>query len=530
MDRMNELEAFLRRFRRRLRLRSAWELSQRLLWIPILVGLLIQIIGRIFPIPNLWVWTIFPLLLWLPGTWLVAYLRRFSLMHAASLVDQELDLKERLSSALAFQGYEAPRQAVEFYRRQRADAVLHAADIQPSAAFPFQWLRRPMLAAGVLFLLTSASLFLPNRMDLRLQQRQLLKDAAQEQAQSVERLAGQVKANEELSPEAKEELIRQLEELAEALRLNPGDLEQALADLSRFDEQVSAGLDPSLDVQQVYLDLLAKRLSSMVGSEAADEATETSQAALEKLEETIESLTDEELEQLARQLAQMSAQASQAGASEQGQALASLAQALTSGDAQSTGQAIQNLQASLEGLDQQLSDQNAQEAALAQSRAAQAALGRTGQSIARSQGSSGQQGSGSQPGQGANQGQPGGGGGSQANTLPPFTGGNANVPSPHGQAAQTQTGIFDDQVYAPWERSASEGDELFIPGQDTGEGETSTRESEGSQAGLSNPALMPYAQVYPQYLNAANQALDKAAIPLELRDYVRLYFSSLEPR
>ena len=495
-----------------------------------MAGLMIQTISRIIPIPNQRVWTFIPLLLWIPGSWLVTYLRRFSLMHAAIQVDQELDLKERLSSALAFQGYPAPSQVVDFYRRQRADAILHAAEIEANTAFPLHWLRRPLLTAVVLLVLTAASLFLPNRMDLRLQQRQALKEAAQEQAQSIERLAEQVRANEELSPEAKEELMRRLAELAEALRLNPGDLEQALADLSRFDEQVSAGLDPSLDVQQVYLDLLAKRLSGMLGSETGEESIETSQAALDKLEEMVDSLTEEELEQLARQLAQMSAQAVQAGASEQGQALAALAQALSSGEAQTTGQAIQNLQASLENLNQQLNDQNAQQAALAQSRAAQAAIGRTAQALARLQGSSGQPGSGSQPGQGTSQGQTVGGGGSKANTLPPATGGNMNLPSPHGQAAQAQTGIFNDQVYAPWERSASEGEELFIPGQDTGEGETSTRESEGSQAGLVNPALMPYARVFPQYLYAANQALDRAAIPLELRDYVRQYFSSLEPR
>jgi len=47
--------------------------------------------------------------------------------------------------------------------------------------------------------------------------------------------------------------------------------------------------------------------------------------------------------------------------------------------------------------------------------------------------------------------------------------------------------------------------------------------------GVTNPALIPYAQVYYNYTNVANQAIDKNYIPTNLVDYVRLYFSSLEP-
>jgi hypothetical protein len=42
-------------------------------------------------------------------------------------------------------------------------------------------------------------------------------------------------------------------------------------------------------------------------------------------------------------------------------------------------------------------------------------------------------------------------------------------------------------------------------------------------------AIVDYSQVYSNYANAANQALERDYIPLSLRDVVRNYFSSLEP-
>jgi hypothetical protein len=49
----------------------------------------------------------------------------------------------------------------------------------------------------------------------------------------------------------------------------------------------------------------------------------------------------------------------------------------------------------------------------------------------------------------------------------------------------------------------------------------------------SNPAgqsLVPYAEVFSDYRGAANRALDSGYVPLGLRDVVRQYFTSLEPR
>jgi hypothetical protein len=70
---------------------------------------------------------------------------------------------------------------------------------------------------------------------------------------------------------------------------------------------------------------------------------------------------------------------------------------------------------------------------------------------------------------------------------------------------------------------------MSIPGQDSGQGETITHESPNPLGGLSNPALLPYQQVYTRYFDAAQQAISGGDIPPAYRDLVREYFVLLAP-
>jgi hypothetical protein len=91
------------------------------------------------------------------------------------------------------------------------------------------------------------------------------------------------------------------------------------------------------------------------------------------------------------------------------------------------------------------------------------------------------------------------------------------------------TGSLDTQVYVPWERRPGSGQEVTLPGQDTGQGQTETREQRDPLPGTPGEALLPYQQVYYDYLDAANQTVEQSYIPAGLKDYVRAYFSQLEP-
>ncbi len=119
--------------------------------------------------------------------------------------------------------------------------------------------------------------------------------------------------------------------------------------------------------------------------------------------------------------------------------------------------------------------------------------------------------------------QPGSAGADTAMQQSPMDGGQlqaSNNPDGQGQSDF-------EQVYAPRRIGGEPGD--------------TTIELESSPDGLpvtegefaSNPAgqsLVPYADVFGDYRGAANRALDSGYVPLGLRDVVREYFTSLEPR
>ncbi len=530
---MSDLHTFLSRFRRRMHSRRIWLELQNTLWIPFLACLIIQVAGRLFPIQDLILWTLIPIPFWAAGIVLSALIKRISLYQTALSADLELGLKERLSTAYSLQYGDIQEADVasitsglELIRRQYADALDWASEIDPIHAFPFTIRTKPLAAAVGLLFIVCLSTLLPNRMELVIQERHTIQEAAKAQASELEQAEQRIENLETLSPEARQALIEQLKALTQSLRENPGDLDQALADLSRFEDQLRLNLDPNLAGREALGAQLSAQLARLSQKDTGERSSETIDETLAALLGKLESMSADELDRTSRALAQLSAMASQVGDPDLASALAALAEAAQASDPQAADQAAQAIQSAMKRLDQQLTDQDIQQSLLSQAAASRQALSQAACPFA--QGQSGSQAA-NTTGSGGQGLQPGGGGGTQARTLPPAVGGRANI-SPKGSAPSVQAGAFDEQVYAPWQRSLTEGNELFIPGQDTGEGETSTIEGQGSQPGISNPALAPYSEVYYQYLSAANQAVEQGYIPAGLSEYIRLYFSSLEPR
>ncbi|MDY7042122.1 MAG: hypothetical protein SVX38_14790, partial [Chloroflexota bacterium] len=125
------------------------------------------------------------------------------------------------------------------------------------------------------------------------------------------------------------------------------------------------------------------------------------------------------------------------------------------------------------------------------------------------------------------QGQVGGQGGTQARTLPPGDA-SGRARDPNRPNKPVDVGELPS-VYVPRERSESTGEEDFIPGQEGYEGQTETRQREGPLPGAEAAALVPYSEVYYDYAATASQAMEREYIPTSLKDYVREYFSRLEP-
>jgi hypothetical protein len=85
-----------------------------------------------------------------------------------------------------------------------------------------------------------------------------------------------------------------------------------------------------------------------------------------------------------------------------------------------------------------------------------------------------------------------------------------------------------DTVFAPWQQGQP-GDPDFLPGRQTGQGQETVRENEQPQPGAPGVATIPYSEVYASYAAAAAEAMEREYVPTGLRDYVRDYFSRLEP-
>lgn len=555
---MDDLSAYLVRFRRRLRLRDGWQVAQRSLWMAAFASLLIQLAGRLFPIAGLGLWSLAPFALWLVFIFGYAIFQPMSLMRTARRVDLELGLRERLSTALALQALESetPPQATPLIypslrRAQRSDALSAAenvlAAIAAGNALPLTWLGRPLAVAGVLVLASLASALLPNPQDLILAERAAVRQEAERQAERVEEVRKQIEASQELSPEAREELLRKLAELAQALRANPGDLEQALADLSKLERELQARLDPNAAMQWSNLESLAARLEAMTGTSRDPEssAAQAAAEALKALANQVEAMDEAQRQEAAQALAQMAAQAAQAGDQALAQALSDLVQAAQAGDSQALSQATAQAQQALAQSGQRMAAQSALQQALVQVQSSSQAMAQqAAQAAGQSAQAQGTPAAGQAPGQGQNpgqagasgaganpgQGQPGGGGGSTARTLPPWVGGRTNVQSPRGQAPGVAASQLQSQVYAPWTSGSGGNEQVFIPGQETGQGETQATQGKASQPGALNPSLVPYTDVFNTYLNTAYQSLQNNYIPSALVPYVQAYFYALAPR
>ena len=335
----SQLATILIRLRRRLRLQDGWLLAQRTVWISLAGSLSVMIAGRLWPIEQLWLWTRIPILLWLCAVLVYSIFRPQKLTQIAQRVDLELDLKERLSTAFELESKSNPQFfALPDYLQK--DALTAAQTIHPSKAFPLYWLRRPLMVAAGILVAAIVLAYLPNPMEAVLDERAAVEQAAQKQAKNIEDLKEEIEQSSELSPEMQAELLRQLEELAQQLRDNPGDREKALADLSKLEQELRRQLDPNIDLRQASLEAIASQFQFLAEQDNANPPIPSE--ALKQIANELENMSETERQDLAEALAQMAAQAAQSGDQTLAQALAAMSQAALSNDSAAVSQAASN--------------------------------------------------------------------------------------------------------------------------------------------------------------------------------------------
>jgi hypothetical protein len=82
-------------------------------------------------------------------------------------------------------------------------------------------------------------------------------------------------------------------------------------------------------------------------------------------------------------------------------------------------------------------------------------------------------------------------------------------------------------VFAPFDRLGRPGDPSYVAGTG-GDGQSQQGNSQGQ--GVNNGVLTPYEQVFTDFYDYMQTTLERNYVPLSVKDYVRDYFSSLDPR
>jgi hypothetical protein len=534
---IEQLESQLSRWERRLRLDDGLRLAVRSLWLAALAALFLELAARYWPIADRHLWALVPLEIWLLGVGLYSLLRPLSLWQVAHRLDGELGLKDRLATALELHRREMkdwkigrqdspptphpsnpPAIQPNFLTLQLTDALAVARQITPD-----QLLRRiprqPLWLAGGLLALTLTLAFLPNPMDAILTQRAAIQKAAEEQAQTIEEARQEFARTTDPTSEDRAKALQALAELMKELAANPGDLEQALADIAAAEARLQELQNPQAAARQTAAEQIASQLTALSRGEA-QASTELSEAAtaLTELATALGTMDETGQAELAGALEAAAAEAAVTDA-ELAEALQEMAQAARAGDMPRAIKAAGQCQGALARAGQSANLQNA----LA---AAQASLAQSRQQLAR-QGMLAQAQGGSQGrGQGRGQ-QVGSGGGSMANQLPAANrqgaAGNPTQPNRPPGVSESET------VYAPLDGLHLTGETGFVAGQESEAGQVVIREEKSPQPGAAGSALIPYRQVYQDYAAAAAETMDRERIPPEMQDYVRDYFSQLAP-
>ncbi len=539
------LTAQLQLWNRRRQMRDA------LIWIPrgLLAGLLLAVavatISRFIPFLTNREVAIASLVLGIAGILggvIYTVWRRYDLIAQARFADAQFGLQERAGAAVEIkQGtLTAPPTLAQ---QQFQDTIRAIQRVDATAQLPFAINRQDWALILVTIALLIAAVWLPNPQADILSGRRAVEEAIEEQIQQLEALTQEIEQNPLLTDDQKKELTEPLDSALEQLQTGDLSREQAVATLSEAeadlrDLQAENSSESLRQALQDAGDPLANNQNSASLGEALQSGNlAAASAAANALADDLSSMSQEELDELAQDLME-TAQALAEVDSEIAQQLAEAAQALQDGDVAAAQQALRQAAGSLQQRAQanagsQQAGQTANQLSESRQAVAQAGEGQ----LSEGQGQQGQGQQGQQGEQGQGQGQQGEGNGQQAGSGQGQGEGGGSESESGGSlegsaGGPSRGGGHVENVYVPpaADLSGEGGVDIELPAEcianpaDCG-GLLSENPTDFSEA----DSIVPYNQVYGDYRDAAYEALADDYIPLGMKDYVRDYFSSLEP-
>ncbi len=515
-----QLENHLRRWGLRLRL------ADSLVWGPwgatagLGAALLLALTARLWPLLMARWLAALAGLLTLAGVTLslmLVWLWPRSLYRRARIFDHRFGLAERLTTALEIAAGRL-RTTPAMAEAQLTDTLEAAGRVDPRAMLPLRASRRALAAFGLLAAALTLSLWLPNPQEDVLLRRAAVRAAVEEQIEELQATQEEIASTEGLTEAERELLLQTLEEAIAALDEGRATPEEAVAALSEAERALAKLQDP--DAAAVR-DGLERAAESMSGSEltrdiaaalAAGNYREAARTLAAYAGTKGEMLTREEELELARELAQAAGLLAESDP-DLAEQLAQAAEAIERGDIAGAREAIGGAAQRMGQAGERVQRQEAVESALAEVQEGR-------EQIARASGAGSPLGQSGAGGQGAQQGEGGQGGGQPGGQQA----GSGQQTRP-GHSEDAGSGAPYDEVYVP-RRFGGEGEGVDV-GREGGEGVPIT------DAPLPPPvggrANVPYREVYADYAAQAGAALEESYIPLGMKQYVRDYFSSLEP-
>ncbi len=542
---MDELTESIRAWSRRARLQHSVSLAFFGLACGLGIALLIALASRVFPLMS--TATLIGLSIALVVIGLVSALAYPWLRHArtspmqwARAFDQRFGLRERTSTALEIgEGRLSVRNdLIRNIQRRDAERVIESMDAR--RLMPLRISRRDAIVSIIFLTALIVAILLPNPQQQVLAQREQLRQAIAQQIEQLEQ-AKQMIENSALSDAQKQAAIQALDEARRKLEDPDVTPEEALAAINEAQSQLDALNDQAArqraeDLRRAGESLAPDALTNALANALANENFDRAANEMRNLtnsSETGQPLSEEEMQRAANQLDQM-ARSVQNSDPELARRLREAAQNMREGNTQAAQQQLDQAAQSLERAQETREASQALDRAQAQAEAARQAIAQQAsqsQSQSRRPGQNqvGQVGSntpagaqGRQPGQG------------QAQTSGRGEDGNSSARG--GATANDELGSAspsrksddfgsDNTVYAP-RRIGGEGRPVVLP---EAQNQTAPDPSGRASTAPGGNSSVPYEQVYGDYSKAADEALRSGRVPPDMRDYVRDYFSSLDP-
>ena len=392
---------------------------------------------------------------------------------------------------------------------------------------------------------------MPNPQHQVLVERELFQENLQKQVEQIEQAKQQIQQSKELTDAQKKQALDALNEAKQALQDPNTSPEKALAAINDAQSKLDAMQDQeaqqrNADLEQAGRSLSADELTNALASSLANKEFQQAAQAMRNLAtKDGQPLTPDEAQRIADQLDQLARQTQNSDAG-LAQKLREAAQKMREGNTEAAQKALSEAASSLDKAQQSQQASNALDKAQSQTEQARQSVAKASQAQAGAQsknqnGSQDQQGqqssdqvgasqqSGDQSGKqtgGEGNGQQGAQGQSQTSQgqASGMTSGNAQGSA--GQSGHSEDSGSEDNVYAP-RRINGQGQQVVL---DDTKGEVAPNPNGPKNPAPDGQSSVAYQQVYGEYNKAADDALSNNEVPPDKRDYVRDYFSSLDPQ